>query len=450
VSGEDQGRSGEWKPGRNLTLRSGFTETWARLSGPSGRTLGTSLAIQGLLIVTGVVAARTLGVTGRGDFALLWVGPMAIVLIGGIGLPKATAFFAARAKTPREERAVIESALKATLPLAVIFTALYLIAVEILTASGNSIREPAFVSALLVPLLLTQGLGVNALQGMQQFNWFNLCRLLPLLTYAPLAALSWIFGFANLLSLISLFVGSYILATTVTWVSVRRLLPAGTPATAHFPVTQLLSFGLRGMLSNRNMAEHLRLDQLAVGLLNDARGLGLYASAASFANLPRFIAQSIGAVAFPRIAAARNGASERKLTRRALRIGVAGIALVVIVIEAALPFLIELFFGSDFLPAVPIGRVLLIGAGILAVKLLVTDILLGLGHPGYGSVAELINLVGLLIALAAIEVASGLSPLTVAWVVLGIAALSTLYLLVVFTRVSAGRWGAGHSETMPR
>ena len=43
--------------------------------GPSAQTLATSVAAQALTVISGVIAARALGVEGRGTLAILWLIP---------------------------------------------------------------------------------------------------------------------------------------------------------------------------------------------------------------------------------------------------------------------------------------------------------------------------------------------------------------------------------------
>jgi len=355
--------------------------------------------------------------------ALLWVGPLAIVTLGGIGLPQATAFFTAQAWNPSSgspagERVVVGTALRVSLLIALLLTAIYLGLVIALTSGGDEIRDAALLSSLFTPLLLLQGVGVGALQGMRNFNWFNVCRVAPLLLYAPLAALVAVLGWATLLSLISLFVVSLFCASLLTWLAVGRLLPDREPTEASFPARRMLSFGLRGLLGDGNPTEQTSFDQLVVGLLTDPRGLGLYASAASFTNLTRFVAQSIGAVAFPRIAASKGGAQKWNIAERALAIGTAGVLLVLASLEAALPFLIELLFGKDFIDAVPIGRILLVAGALMAIKRLLTDLARGLGHPGYGSIAEIVTITGFFAIAFGFALLGSLSPDSVALAVL--------------------------------
>ena len=55
-----------------------------------------TIAAQALTLTSGVIAARALGVDGRGQLALLWLLPLILTQLGGIGLPQATTYFVAR------------------------------------------------------------------------------------------------------------------------------------------------------------------------------------------------------------------------------------------------------------------------------------------------------------------------------------------------------------------
>lgn len=389
---------------RRSTLSSRIRWLEGRLTGPNGQTLAASLLSQALILVTGVIAARSLGVEGRGDLALLWVAPLALVLFGSIGLPQATAYYVAQARSRPEEQGVIRTATRLAALVSVPLILLYLAAVLVYTEDKPDIRDPALISLLFVPFILFQVLGVACLQGMRAFRSYNLTRVAPVAIYATSASVAFLFGAVTLEGLVLLFVISFILANTMTWMIILKKMRGLTGGP--FPAKKIVSFGLRGFFGDSNPVEDTRLDQLTVGLLVDPRGLGLYASATSFSNLPRFIAMSFGAVVFPRIAAAPDQQEQWRLAQRALILGGSITAIAVALLEAIFPFLISFFFGEAFLGAVPIGRILLLGFGFLAIKRLLTDISRGLGKPSYGSLAELTNFVffvGSIILLAGLE-----------------------------------------------
>jgi O-antigen/teichoic acid export membrane protein len=406
---------------------------WSRLSGPSGRTLATSLMGQAFTLATGIVAARALGVEGRGDLALLWITSLALVTIGGIGLPQATAFFTAKAGTKRDQRAVISTARTTAMPIAFGLTLIYLAGVLVLTAEGSDLRTAGLVNTPLVALILFQSLGVTSLQGLQDFDLFNVTRILPVALYAGAALLLLALGQATLLSLVIASLISFAVATLLTWRKVRlRLEGIGSD---RMPRRRLLSFGFRGVLGDMNPVEDTRLDQLIVGFLIDPRALGLYVSAASFMNLPTFIASSLGSVAMPRVAGASEQEAQWKQIRRTTIITFLLIALVLGTLELLLPILIELFFGRDFLGAVPIGRILVVAGAALAMKRLLTSLAKGLGRPGYGSLGEIVNLVGFLGTLGAVALIGDLTAQTVALSVLAGASAGLLFLGIALLRV---------------
>ena len=56
----------------------------------------TGLGGQAVLIISGILAARILGVEGRGYLALLIIFPVVLCQLGGLGLPQAVTYYTAR------------------------------------------------------------------------------------------------------------------------------------------------------------------------------------------------------------------------------------------------------------------------------------------------------------------------------------------------------------------
>jgi hypothetical protein len=141
------------------------------------------------------------------------------------------------------------------------------------------------------------------------------------------------------------------------------------------------------------------VDQAVVGLFLSTPALGLYVVGLAFANLPRFIAQSIGYIAYPRVAAQPEEQAWRTLWQFFwLAVGASG--LVVLGLELAMARLVPLFFGDAFSGAVTLARILLVGALFLSARRVLTDGAQGLGRPGLGTIAEIASWAFLLPALA--------------------------------------------------
>lgn len=358
-------------------------------TGPSAQTLATSVAGQALTLISGVIAARALGVEGRGIFAYLWIIPVTVVLLGGIGVPQATTFYVARDET--NAAGVVRISVKITLALAAFLSLAYGIGLFLIGGDDTRFTHvEALLSVALVPVFLASNLGIAALLGMKRYGTFNLARVAPPFFYALSTSILLATGHVSLLTILSASVLSFGISGIVTWILVRHDLPSTRGGTETTP-REIVSFGLRGVVGSVSPVDDVRIDQLLVGALMNARALGLYVAAVAFCNLPRFIAYAIGSVSFPRIASAASREEAWALARKALRIFTLLASATVLTLFVLLPFLLPLMFGDDFKEAVGLGQILLIAAFFLALHRILTEIARGLGHPGYGSITEVVN-----------------------------------------------------------
>ncbi len=147
-------------------------------------------------------------------------------------------------------------------------------------------------------------------------------------------------------------------------------------------------FGLKSLFGSVSPIDALRLDQAIVGLLLTPVALGFYVVAQAFTNLPRIVAYSIGAVAYPQVAAHKDPTAARRVLWRYFFIGVALAALVTVALGVAAGELVTVFFGSEFGEATSIARILLLGTLFMAARRVLTDGVNGLGHPGLGTLGR--------------------------------------------------------------
>jgi O-antigen/teichoic acid export membrane protein len=192
----------------------------------------------------------------------------------------------------------------------------------------------------------------------------------------------------------------------------------------------MLRFGLKGMIGSLYPVESFRIDQIFVGLFLSPLALGYYVVAVAFTNLPRFIAQSVGLVAYPQIASQRDHATRRRwLWIFAASTGVL-LVLCVGLLEIALTPFVRIFFGPSFLPSVPIAQVLLAAGLFLGGRRILAEGLKGAGYPFAGTASELASWVALAPCLA-IVAAFRFGPVAVALSVLVSAVVSVATILLV-------------------
>jgi O-antigen/teichoic acid export membrane protein len=165
-------------------------------------------------------------------------------------------------------------------------------------------------------------------------------------------------------------------------------------------VGEIARFGLKGFLGSVSPLETFRLDQAVVGLFLSPAALGLYVVGLAFTNLPRFVAQSIGAVAYPTIAHRADPASARRSMWRFFWLTAALCGVTVLVLELAVGTLLPFFFGDAFRDAIPIARILLLAGLFLALRRILSDVARGVGRAGLGTVGEVASWIFLLPSLA--------------------------------------------------
>ena len=208
---------------------------------------------------------------------------------------------------------------------------------------------------------------------------------------------------------------------------------------------EMLKFGLKALLGTLSPVDTVRLDQAVVGLFLSPVALGFYVVAQAFANLPRVVASTIGMVAYPQVAAEPDRDAARRAMWRYFFVGLSLSALVVGALELMTDELISLFFGEDFTEATTIAQILLLASLFMAGRRVLTDGINGLGHPGYGTIAEVTSWVLLLPGLAILLPWFGAEGVALA---LAISWGASLLLLIAFALV-AGRTATSGRGRLP-
>lgn len=356
------------------------------LDRPTIGSLLTAAASQGALLASGVLSARMLGPENRGLLALLILIPTLVSEIGGLGLPTALPYFIAR--QPERVAATIRAVTRPALLQSSVGAAIHVGAVLIVFWTElDKIAPAAAFSLLLVPLHFSQQYGIAILQGMRRFTSYNLVRLIPVFGYSVLLSAMFVVNAGTLDSVVMAFVAANVIASALAIVAARPY--ASDPEHASsVELAPLFRFALKGFIGAKSPIETYRLDQVLVGLLLTPVALGLYVVALAFTNLPRFIAQSVGTIAYPRIAAEVSVDSARSMMWRSFWL-VAGLSGVVVLgLEIVIGSLIPLFFGHEFAAAVLAARILLLNAFLLSLRRALVEGARGVGYPGSGSAAE--------------------------------------------------------------
>jgi O-antigen/teichoic acid export membrane protein len=408
-------------------------------------TLGSMFASgagQLLLVISGICAARILGPENRGQLAFFNLVPLILTVLGALGVPVATTYFIARDRS--NARAVLRVAKRLGSAQAISVVCIHLtILVIVYHSASPTVKVAAASSLLLGPAKLAQDYGNCILQGERRYAIFNVSRSAPSFLYATAVVVVFIVGGGHLLAVTLCFVGAVVAAAGFTLTIALRRVPDGPDSSATTTAGQLLKFGLRALLGAVYPTEAFQLDQALVGAFLSRVALGTYAVGVSFSNLPRFIAQSVGLVAYPHVAATLDPGEARRKVWRFFWLVVLISAVICGILELAAPLLVPLLFGSAFRQSVGLTQILLISSFIVSIRRVLSDGMRGAGYPSLGSAGEAVGLILLLPALGVLIPLDGLTGAAMAMPIAASGGFAAL--LFGIARTPARRMGVAPS-----
>jgi len=406
--------------------------------------VATGLGGQLAVVVSGIIAARMLGPENRGYLALLVLIPTALAALGSLGLPLALTYEFSR--DPRIGRGALQrvggAATGITLTLVVIHAAI----LAVLVADGTpDVRSAAIITLLIVPADSAQQYGLAILQGRRDFRAFNVLRLLPSVVYSALAVAAFLLGAGALPQFALWFTASSVACAALTLTTALHRSPPLRVAEAP-PLRAMLGFGLRGLVGAVSPMETLRLDQAIVGLSLSPVALGLYVVGVSFTNLPRFVAQSIGVVAYPHVTAKCTPRDALRSMWRFALLSFGACLAIVIPLEFLAGWLVPTFFGPAFAAAVGITQILLVSSIFLGARRVLTETSRGIGRPGLGTVAEIVSSLALLPGIAILAPRFGAAGVATAFTMSAAISLLALVALVASRPAAVPKPTLGLSE----
>lgn len=369
-------------------------EAPARGAGARRDVLVTVVANVALLVAgafTGVVVARMLGPSGRGELAAIQLWPSVLSSVSLIGLPEALVYFCAR--DGRRAGAYTGSAVVLALAPAVVVALLGIfITPVVLRPHGPDIISAGQWYFLLVVLMPLAGLPTHAIRGCGRFVVWNVLRLLPSAAWSVILILAWCAAWRSPAGLAY----SYLIAVAAmcapTWLAVRRVV--GHPRWDRSTWQPLLRYAWPAALGTICQTFGARIDQLWVAATYPPDALGAYTVASTWASLLSPAAAAVGNVVFPGLARLSAPHLKVHLLGRAARSTVVTLAALVIPLALATSFLIPFAFGSRFAPAVAPALVLLGGSALAALSLVLAEALRGFAQQKYALIGEVGRLVG--------------------------------------------------------
>lgn len=377
------------------------------------RTTGFNVAAVATAALGGLVIARALGPTLRGDYAAItaWFG--VVLIVGGMGQPAALCFYVAR--DPDRARGYVATSRAMMLVTGGVALLAGMLLAPLLAHGRADVTDGyriAFAASILAFVGSSYIFSLQA-RAISVWNWVRVIQ--PALACAAILTL-WVTGLLTLHTALVVLPATMLVQLLWAYHCCRRngLAPGRVDLSL---VKPLATYGAAQIAALTPAVLNGQLDQLVLSQTVPSADLGRYAIAVTLSSLPIPFVAAIGYVAFPRLAAApSHDASAGRLEHHAV-LGSAAIAASMLVpLAVAAHWLVPLVFGVGYSAAVPLLWTLTPGGVFLACGQVVGDLLRGSGRPIVVACAQ------------------------------GLAAVSTVVLLVVLLPV-VGVYGAAIAST---
>ena len=365
---------------------------------------GTATAtavILGCGIVTGLIAARSLGPAGRGELAAITTWASVLLFAGTFGLPEAVAYFAAADRTSRDR--VWATGQAGALVLGLLVAAIGWWAIPAAFGADDAALAGAirwYLILFAVPCLGFACAG-SWLQGAGSLHAFNVSRSsLHVINAALMIALA----FSGSRS-VMYFAAATLVGTAAGWFLSAVFAPVSRLWQVRPSIdlaNRMLRYGIRVQVGNWSSAASLRLDQLLLSLFAMPATLGLYVVAVSYANTLLTIPASAAMVMLPEMVERHAAGNARECLQRWYRRLLWATVLGAVAIGLLGAIVVPVAFGSAFRDAVPLLAVLMPAALILGMNDILSTAFLGIDRPDIASKGELVGLVVTVAALSAL------------------------------------------------
>ena len=343
-----------------------------------------TVAANGVIAVfgftSGVLAARLLGPSRRGELAAIQTVSSLLATFATLGLPEAVVLYCAR--DPRNAGRYVSSALTLGLLLCVPLLVLCYMAMPYLLASQTAQIVTAARWYLLIAIVFIAVGGPHAaLRGLSDFVSWNAIRLVPGTVWIAILCFAWITGVSSpsFLALLNLVALTAVASPIVFWVVRSRIKGSYLPDLGTW--LPMIRFGMPSALSGVPQTLNLRLDQMLMAALLPARLLGLYAVAVAWSGMMSPLLQAVSSVIFPHIASHTSVDEQSRTLLRIVRLAsplALGLAVgLALVTKWSLP----LVFGHSFQASIPSALVLIAAGAVLSVVQLLEEGLRGMGSP---------------------------------------------------------------------
>ena len=329
----------------------------------------TTILIQIVNILTGLLAARLLLPEGRGELAELLLWPGLLIEFGILAMSDALMYRAAtRAASPRVLFATVFW-IGVTLTVLLLSVGYFALPYVFADNSGHVAKAAWWYVPAFIPVYLLSLFVATMFQGHLDILAWNVVRALVGLGYLAFIGAFFVLDAADLEGFAIAYIAGNALSAAVGLFWLQRKGWLGWRP--DFGVARgMLAYGARVHVGEMVNSLRQRVDQMAVSLYLASADMGLYVVALTVANGPMILVNTVAGIAFPKISAAGTPGEKLAIFGAYLRLAV-GMSLAAAVSLAVLAeYLVPLIFGQRFDESATLCQITLIGLPFFAAKLM--------------------------------------------------------------------------------
>jgi O-antigen/teichoic acid export membrane protein len=336
-------------------------------------------------LVSGVLLARALGPSVRGEFAALlsWVGVM--MLLSDLGIGHALSYYAGR--EPSRVDTLYSQGLGASILLRGVIWIVGGVVLQFIPVVAELGAPLIWVALSAVMAGGLSGVVVSLFLGTGRVRAINFLSLGGAWGYTAGIVVLWAAGERHVAAYVHMY-AAILAAVCVATLWVGRRIGHFRWSWSNSGLHKLLGYGLKSQLALLASQANIRLDQVLMSILVPPEQLGYYVVAVSLSSMTSPLYSGINVVLTPKVIGStspRAGALwGLRMTLLALTLGGLG----AIALAAASQWLLPLLFGPRFDGSLGMARVLLGAAVFQGMNLLLGTTLRGLGRPTAQGKAE--------------------------------------------------------------
>lgn len=349
------------------------------------QSIASKAVILALQAGTGILTARALRPWGRGELAAMILWPLLVASITTLGVPSSLIYFLRHRPQQRDQlvaNGFIMSMILGSVA-AIVTTAILPLCLH---EYAPSIVHAAQWFLITVPICSLTLTGRAVLEASHDFSASNAIQILM-----PLATLFGLLAFLGLHTFNPYTAAVAYIAASIPafWLMVSRVRRVCVwRASAHIAVMkQILGYGVRSYGIDVLGTLALYVDQvLVVGMLNPG-AMGSYVVVLSLSRMLNLFQTSVVMVLFPK-SAGRPMRDVVAMTGDAVRISSLATALCGILVCAAGPSLLRIFYGSEYVAAAGALRILVLEVVLSGATYVLAQAFMALNTPGVVTVLQ--------------------------------------------------------------